>query len=87
MRALFAALFLFVAACNRPHEAYAYPQAAVREFAEKCPTRNASCGCIWDKITHTVPPDEYAADLARFKKDGLMDPRLTEARLECRDKH
>lgn len=81
-RILFAALML--AACG-PAAPHAYPPDARARFAEGCPTGDPKCDCVWDRITRTMTPESFDATMTRFEKQGLMDPKLTAARLECRE--
>ena len=78
---LFAALAL--AACGAK-PAYEYPPDARARFAEGCPTGKPECDCMWDEITRTMTPEKFDAAMTRFKEQGLMEPELTAARLECR---
>jgi hypothetical protein len=75
---------LMLAACGET-QAYDYPETARTAFAESCPTGDPRCDCMWDEITRTMPPEDYEAAMERFRTEGLMDPRLTRARLECRE--
>jgi hypothetical protein len=82
MRVLILALFL-VACGQQP--ARDFPPEARARFAEGCPTGKPECDCMWDKITRTMTLEDFDAAMSRFSEQGLMDPRLTDARLECRD--
>jgi predicted small lipoprotein YifL len=75
---------LVLAACGpaAPHE---YPPDARAQFAEGCPTGKPECDCMWDRITRTMTADEFDVAMSRYKEKGLMDPKLTTARLECRE--
>ncbi|MDX2233836.1 MAG: hypothetical protein NW200_05000 [Hyphomonadaceae bacterium] len=77
------ALLVLLAACGAaaPHK---YPADARATFAEGCPVGDPQCDCLWAEITRTMTHAEYEAAMARFTKEGLMEPRLTAARLECR---
>ncbi len=83
MRAALAAV-LVLASCgpSAPHE---YPARHQTAFHRTCPANDPVCACTWERITRTIPPDEYEAMLARFREEGLMDPRITRARTECLD--
>jgi hypothetical protein len=65
----------------------AFPQSAREQFNMSCPPESAVCTCTWDKITRTLTHEEYEAALARFRDDGLMDPRVTRARTQCLERH
>ena len=80
---LFAAA-LALAACGQA-PAHDYPEGARDAFAESCPTGDPKCDCMWDEITRTMTPEDYEAAMTRFRDEGLMDPKLTRARLECRE--
>ena len=85
----FAPLILSVvglASCGQsaPH---AYPATAQARFEQSCPAGSAVCRCTWDRITRTIPYEEYAEALSRFRNEGLMDPRVTRARTHCLDRH
>jgi hypothetical protein len=38
-------------------------------------------------MTQTLTYEEYEAALARFREEGLMDPRVTRARTGCIERH
>lgn len=78
--ALCAGLLLASCGGGEPHE---YPAAARANFNASCPPSEAVCACTWDRITRTVPYEEYQSALERFRTDGLMDPRITRARTTC----
>ena len=77
---------LSVSACGRS-EPYDYPASAQARFEQSCPPESAVCACTWDRLTRTVPFDEYEAALTRFRDEGLMDPRITQARTYCLERH
>ncbi len=79
---LVAALALTLAACGE-REPNVYPQEAQARFEQSCPRESAVCACTWDAITRTVTYEDYEAALARFREEGLMDPRITRARVQC----
>lgn len=83
MRSLLPVLVL-LAACGQP-AAHEFPAEARAKFADSCPTGKPECDCLWDKVTRTMSPEEFDAAMERFRVDGLMDPKLTSARLECRE--
>ncbi len=83
IRGLF--LLAFLAACGGPPVAQEYPAEARARFAEGCPTGDPKCDCAWDMLTRTMTFEEYEAAMDRYSAEGLMDPRLTAARLECRE--
>ena len=60
-----------------------YPAAAQTRFEQSCPPEDAVCACTWDRITRTLPYEDYQAALERFRGEGLMDPRITSARTYC----
>lgn len=81
----YALLFALCAASaceNAPHE---YPAAAQSEFHGRCPADNPVCVCTWEKITRAMPYEEYEAAMARFRDEGLMDPKLTRISVKCRE--
>jgi hypothetical protein len=77
---------LFLAACGggAPNP---YPDQARAQFETTCPRTSAVCTCTWDHITHDLTYEEYQAALARYRRDGLMDPRITHARAVCLEAH
>jgi hypothetical protein len=83
MRAMVLAL-TFLVACGAP-PAREFPPEARARFAEGCPTGKPECDCMWDKITRTMTLEDFDAAMSRFSEEGLMDPKLTNARLECRE--
>ncbi|KAF0181746.1 MAG: hypothetical protein FD124_2237 [Alphaproteobacteria bacterium] len=84
MRAILGTLFLLAACSERPvHE---FPSETRARFAEACPTGEPECDCMWDEITREMTPEEFDAAMTRFDEKGLMDPRLTQTRHDCRGK-
>jgi hypothetical protein len=83
-RAILALAFL-LSACgaSAPHP---YPADARENFAQGCPIGDPQCDCMWDKITRSMTFEEYEAAMSRFTTEGIMDPKLTTARTECREK-
>jgi hypothetical protein len=79
------ALLGAAAGCGEP-TAYEYPVRLQIEFDAKCPLRDAFCACSWNRIIHKMDPKEYENAMTRLATEGLMDPRLTEARLYCKEK-
>jgi hypothetical protein len=77
---------LFVAACGE-REPYPYPESARARFEASCPSESAACRCTWDKLTRTMPYEEYEAALTRLHQTGNMDPRVTRARTQCLERH
>lgn len=77
---------LSLAACGQsaPHD---YPAAARARFEQSCPPESDVCRCTWDRLTRTIPYEEYDAALARFRDEGLMDPRVSRARTHCLERH
>lgn len=67
-----------------PKAAHAYPPDARAKF-EGCPVGDPKCDCMWEHITREMTPEQFDAAMTRFKEQGLMDPKLTAARLECRE--
>jgi len=84
MRAALAALAVLVSGCG-PGDPHDYPARHAATFHRSCPASDPVCACTWDRITRTIPPAEYEAALARFRDEGLMDPRITRARTDCLD--
>jgi hypothetical protein len=64
-----------------------FPDGAKARFDASCPSDNPVCQCTWDKLTRTLTYDEYEAAMARFREEGLMDPRITRARGSCIERH
>lgn len=64
-----------------------YPADAKARFEASCPPDSEVCVCTWDNITREMTYEEYEDALARFREAGLMDPRVTRARVECLEKH
>lgn len=83
MRAALAAM-LVLASCG-PSAQHDYPPRYQAAFHRTCPAADPVCACTWERITRSIPPDEYEALLVRFREEGLMDPRITRARTECLD--
>lgn len=71
-----------LASCGQgaPHN---YPAVAQTSFHSSCPVEDEMCACTWDRITRTLTYEEYQAALERFRREGLMEPRVTRARGEC----
>jgi hypothetical protein len=79
-------LLAFLAACTaEAPPANEFPAEARTVFAEGCPAGDPRCDCMWDEILRTMTYEEFDLAMSRFKAEGLMDPRLTAARLECRE--
>ncbi|WP_135212578.1 hypothetical protein [Vitreimonas flagellata] len=77
---------LALAACGAA-EPNPYPAEARTHFESSCPPDSAVCSCTWDNLTRTLTYEEYEAALARFREEGLMDPRVTRARTQCLERH
>lgn len=82
MRVLLAILAL--AACERAPNPY--PERAAAAFHRTCPVSDPVCACTWDRITRAMTAEDYERALARFRSEGLMDPRITQARTACLDR-
>ncbi|MES1200135.1 MAG: hypothetical protein ABUS57_01645 [Pseudomonadota bacterium] len=82
MRVLLAALALFsLSACQAaPHD---FPASAKAEFNRGCPSSDSVCECTWDELTRAMTYEDYQAAVDRFRREGLMDPRITRARTHC----
>ncbi|HVY86290.1 MAG TPA: hypothetical protein VG943_14240 [Caulobacterales bacterium] len=82
MRGWLAALaVLALCACQgAPHE---YPASAEAQFHRTCPANDGVCVCTWDQVTRLMTYDEYREAMTRFRREGLMDPRITRARTHC----
>ncbi|MES1199553.1 MAG: hypothetical protein ABUS48_06200 [Pseudomonadota bacterium] len=82
MRALAAVIAACaLSACQAaPHE---YPASAAAQFHRTCPANDGVCVCTWDQITRNMTYEEYSAALTRFRREGLMDPKITHARAHC----
>lgn len=83
---LFALAAIALSACGgpAPHD---YPAAAKAQFEASCPPASAVCTCTWDRLTRTLTYEEYQGALARFREEGLMDPRVSRARTHCLERH
>lgn len=81
-RRLIALAALALAGCGAS-EANPYPAAAEAGFAASCPMSEPECACTWERITRTLTYEEYAAALAHFRREGLMDTRIVRARTAC----
>jgi len=64
-----------------------YPESARMQFEASCPADSGLCTCTWDRITRTMTHEEYEAALARYREDGLMEPKITRARTQCLERH
>lgn len=86
MRWLLALGGLALAGCGggAPHE---YPAEAKVRFERSCPPASAVCACTWERVTRELSYEEYEAALERFRVEGLMDPRITQARTYCLERH
>ena len=86
-RGLVAMSALVLAGCGASAEPYDYPTSAHARFEASCPAADPVCVCTWDRLTRTVPYEDYDAALTRFREEGLMDPRVTRARTHCIERH
>jgi len=86
MRGVIGALLLaaMLGGCG-PKAAHAFPPEARAKFGEGCPVGDPKCDCMWEHIVRDMTPEQFDAAMARFNEKGLMDPKLTTARLECRE--
>lgn len=75
-----------VTACG-PRAPHPYPESARTRFEQSCPSDSAVCACTWDQITRSLTYEDYENALARFRREGLMDPRVTRARTVCIERH
>ena len=82
--ALGGALFLMGCGAPAPHQ---FPESAHTQFSASCPASDPVCACTWDKITREMTAEDYQAAVARFRRDGLMDHRITHARAVCVEQH
>jgi hypothetical protein len=82
--AFLAALLLAACGGSAPNP---YPADAKARFEASCPPESQVCVCTWDEITRSMTYEEYEAALARFREAGLMDTRVTRARVGCLEKH
>jgi hypothetical protein len=82
--ALSAGLLLASCGGGEPHD---YPAEARANFDASCPPSEAECVCTWDRITRTMPYEEYQTALEAFRTNGLMDPRITRARTHCLERN
>ena len=72
--------------CGRG-EANEFPPQHQAEFHRSCPASDPVCVCIWDEITHAVTPDVYEELMQRFRREGLMNPKITRARTVCLERN
>lgn len=63
-----------------------YPESAHRQFVAGCGGGEV-CTCTWDQITRRMTYDDYTVAMTRFRRDGLMDTRITHARTQCVEHH
>jgi hypothetical protein len=77
---------LALSACGQS-AAHEYPASARAQFERSCPISDAVCECTWDRLTHSMPHEDYKAALERYSAEGLMDPRVTRARTTCIERH
>lgn len=75
---------LALGACERA--ANDFPPRAQAMFHRSCPASDPVCACTWDKITRAMTAEQYNEALTRFRAEGLMDPRITQARTACLDR-
>ena len=78
------AIVLMACGPNAPHE---YPASAQTQFSATCPASDPVCACTWDRITREMTYEDYQAAVARFRREGLMDHRITHARATCVEQH
>ncbi len=64
-----------------------YPESARVSFNATCPADEPFCTCFWDRVTRTMTHEEYEAAMQRYSETGLMEPKVTRARLQCRERH
>lgn len=74
---------LILTGCGAAAEPHDYPAQARTQFEASCPAADPVCACTWDRITRTLSYEDYEAALARFREEGLMNPRVTQARTHC----
>jgi hypothetical protein len=77
---------LMISGCTT-RAANPYPESARMRFEASCPPTSARCTCTWDRITRSMTYEEYEAAMARFREDGLMEPKITRARTQCLERH
>ena len=85
-RGLIALVAIVATGCGQPAP-NVYPESAHARFEASCPSDQPVCACTWDKLTRSMTYEEYEAALARFREEGLMDPRVTRARGACVERH
>lgn len=86
-RAVFALCGAIVLSSCGERAPYPYPERAHAQFVASCPVESAACVCTWEKITHTMPYEEYEDALATLRETGIMDTRLTRVRTQCLERH
>jgi hypothetical protein len=88
MRWIYAApvLALLLSGCGRG-EAFDYPERDAAEFHRSCPAYDPVCICMWDEITHDVTAEDYEDAMARFRREGIMSPKITHARTVCLERN
>ena len=84
LTALSGALVLMACGEGAPHE---FPASARAQFNGSCPSSDPICACTWDKITREMTYEDYQEAVARFRREGLMDHRITHARTLCVEQH
>ncbi|MDX2274844.1 MAG: hypothetical protein NW206_05275 [Hyphomonadaceae bacterium] len=80
------AAFVGLSSCGAK-PAHDYPQTARAQFEQSCPAGDPVCACTWERLTQSLPHEEYEAALERYRTEGLMDPRVTRARTHCIERH
>ena len=82
--ALSGAFILMACGPGAPHE---FPASERAQFSASCPASDPVCACTWDRITREMTYEDYQAAVERFRRDGLMDHRITHARAVCVEQH
>lgn len=80
LAALTGAMAMIACGGGAPHQ---FPESARAQFATSCPSSDPVCACTWDKITRDMTYEDYQAATDRFRREGLMDHRITHARAIC----
>ena len=82
--AVLGAMALVACGPSAPHD---FPESAHAQFSASCPASDPVCACTWEQITREMTAEDYQAAVDRFRREGLMDHRITHARTVCVEQH